>query len=303
MITKLAKTVAQTQTPSESTPPHLNERSWLEYQEVTANELCSNLSLELKRIAKKASAKHVHDTRVALRRWDSVWNVLERDGWHTDAFAKKIGRHLKKLRKLLGQLRDWDVNIEVGTTLGVPDELLNKWSQERDKAEKHIRSGLKKMKVGKLPKRMRKFIKVRPYELRREIAQVKLRMLAESAYAHLEPYLKEQEELTRQAEKAAHDWQTMHRLRLCIKGWRYLLTEFFGLTNLELVKAQQLLGKYNDISRISRLLSEDEATKVLAKDVLRKIESQSDLLMKEFTELRKTLPYGLRPALISHYGV
>ena len=295
--------MAQQQTPTESTLPHLNERSWLEFEEITAIELCGNLALELKRISKKASSKHVHDTRVALRRWDSVWNVLDRDGWRTDVFDKKIGRHLKKLRKLLGELRDWDVNIEVGTTLGVPAALLEDWSQARDRAEKHIRSGLKKMKVAKLPKRMRKFIRVRPYEVRREIAQVKLRMLAESAYAHLEPYLTEQEELTRQAEAVANDWQTMHQLRLCIKGWRYLLTEFFGLTNLELVRAQQLLGKYNDISRISRLINEDEASKVLAKDALSKIESQSDLLMKEFTELRKTLPYGLRPVMISHYGV
>lgn len=288
---------------STTTAPHLKERSWLEFEESTAIALCNNLAEELKLLAKKANARHVHDTRVALRRWDAVWSVLERDGWRTDAYNKRVGRHLKRLRKRLGELRDWDVNIETGQSFSVPDQLLERWKQERSQAEKRMRRGLKEMKVGKLPKRLRKFIEKRPFQLRREIAQVKVRLLAENAYEHLEPYLVEQEELTKDAEAVAHDWQTLHQLRLRIKHWRYLLTEFFGLTNLELVRAQQLLGKYNDISRISRLLNESEHTKALAKDALAKIESQSELLMKEFTEFRKSLPYGLRPAVVSRKPV
>ncbi|HEY9773640.1 MAG TPA: CHAD domain-containing protein [Planktothrix sp.] len=284
---------------SSSIPPHLNQRPWLEFEEATASALCNNVAGELKLIAKKCSAKHVHDTRVALRRWDSIWQVLERDGWRTKKYWQKVGKELKTLRKLLGDLRDWDVNFELAETLDLPEEVLDVWLKERARAEKKVKQDLRSLDIKQLIKRIDKFVRVRPQELRREIAATRLRRLAESAYTHLEPFLDEQEQMVRRLERRANTPETLHQLRLCIKGWRYLLTEFFGLTNLELVKAQQLLGKYNDVHRVLRLLTGDEKTRELAKDAVVKLEAQSEQLMKEFTEFRKSLPYGLRPSVVS----
>lgn len=283
----------------ETIPPHLLERSWLEFEEQAAFGLCENLASELEGLDKKVSAKRVHDTRVALRRWDSIWDVLERDGWSTKKYEKRIGKHLRVLRKLLGKLRDWDVNIETGESLGVPEEILMRWIKRRDKTEKKVRAEIKDMDIPTLVSRLRKFLKKRPFALRHEIAETDLRQLAASAYAHLEPFLEQQEANTRKLERNAKDWESLHQLRLSIKAWRYFLTELFGLTNLELVKGQQILGKYNDLHRILILLREEDEAEGLAKSVIAKTEAQTDQLMKEFTEFRKRLPYGLRPSVVT----
>jgi CHAD domain-containing protein len=282
---------------SETVPPHLNQCSWLEFEEQTAVLLFEGLAQELKAINKKASAKRVHDTRVALRRWDSIWAVLERDGWRTKEYWSETGKTLKKLRKLLGDLRDWDVNMELGDSLTVPDIVLERWSQERLKVAKQVESELRRTDIKTLIKRMRKFIHARAGKLRDQLEESEPDKLKQTAYIHLNPFLIENEELTRMTERLAHDPLSLHGLRLCIKAWRYLLTEFFGLTNLELVRAQQLLGKYNDLHRVRRSLEQEPFA--LAKDAISKIDSQSAVLMKEFTEFRKSLPYGLRPAVIS----
>jgi len=284
---------------NQNVPPHLNQRSWLEFEEETAAAMCESVARELMRLSIKTSAKRVHDTRVALRRWDSVWNVLERDDWRTKKFWKQVGKDLKTLHKLLGELRDWDVNLETGRTYGLPQLVLTAWRQERAKIAKKVRSKLKRIDMDALVKRLRKFIRTRPHQLRREIAQNRLRKLAETAYDHLEPILYEHEEEARKLEEAATDPPSHHRLRLSIKSWRYLLTEFFGLTNLQLVRAQQILGKYNDLHRIHRLLEDDQRFAKLAKDVISRLSAQSEQHMKEFTDFRKALPYGLRPEVIS----
>jgi CHAD domain-containing protein len=280
-------------------PPHLTQRTWLEFEEATASSLCDSLAAELKLIRKKVSAKHVHDTRVALRRWNSVWKVLQRDGWRTKKFWQGVGKPLKHLRQRLGQLRDWDVNLEIAASLGVPEAIMKDWQDQRAKVEKAVRAEVRRLDIKELTAALRKFIRKRPLELRREIAQTKLRRLSETAYSHIDPFLTEQEDLVRKLEKIAADPITLHKLRLSIKSWRYLLTEFFGLTNIELVKGQQILGKYNDLHRILVLLRADTRTAELAKDIVARLEQQSDQLMKEFTEFRKTLPYGLRPTVIS----
>ncbi|HEY9715879.1 MAG TPA: CHAD domain-containing protein [Trichormus sp.] len=281
-------------------PPHLNQRSWLEFEEETASALCESVSRELKRLSIKTSAKRVHDTRVALRRWDSVWNVLERDGWATKKYWKQVGKDLKTLRKLLGDLRDWDVNLETGRAYGLPQLVLTAWREERGAVAKKVRGKLKHIDMDKLVKRLQKFIRTRPYELRREIAEQQLRRLAETAYAHLEPFLFEHEEEARKLEEEASNPPALHKLRLSIKAWRYFLTEFLGLTNLQLVRAQQILGKYNDLIRIHGLLVNDERFAELAKDVIERLSAQSEEHMKEFSDFRKALPYGLRPEVISH---
>jgi CHAD domain-containing protein len=284
------------------TPPHLKQCSWLEFEEGTVLAVCENLSTELKRISKKASVKRVHDTRVALRRWDSVWWVLEHDGWCTKKYWQRVGKKLKKLRKVLGELRDWDVNLEMGDSLGVPDRIKDRWLEARRHTSNKVQSEVDGMDMEDIIKQLNKFLRRRPLELRQEIAQTDVLKLAESAYQHLEPFLQEREEAARQLERRARDPISLHALRVSVKEWRYFLTEFFGLTNIELVRAQQVLGKYNDNHRVLTLLRQDDQAAALAKDVIADIEEQSKQLMKEFSEFRKSLPYGLRPVVQSFPG-
>jgi hypothetical protein len=86
-------------------------------------------------------------------------------------------------------------------------------------------------------------------------------------------------------------------LRLSIKAWRYLLAEFYGLTNLQLVRAQQILGKLNDLHRVETLLAESKTP--LANEALSKLNEQREKLLDDFTQFRESLPYGLRPTISS----
>ncbi|MGH9552525.1 MAG: CHAD domain-containing protein [Terriglobales bacterium] len=212
--------------------PHLNQSNWLEFEQSTAESLFENLSDELDRISHSPTSKRVHDTRVALRRWDSIWVVLERDGWRTKAYWKNVGKPLRRLRKALGELRDWDVNLETGEAVGLPKAILTEWSAERDFNRKKMRKELKKIDMDALLKQFARFIRKRPRELRQEIEETYPEQLLQTAFDHLEPFLQEQEVLTTQIERIATTPETMHQLRLAIKAWRYLLTEFYGLTNL-----------------------------------------------------------------------
>ena len=70
--------------------------------------------------------------------------------------------------------------------------------------------------------------------------------------------------------------------------------EFFGLTNLELVRAQQYLGKLNDLDRTRNLLLRDGEL-----DALIKLKAEYQGIRRQFNAIRKNLPYGLRPYMKS----
>lgn len=281
----------------EMTPPHLIEKVWLEFERDTALGVFDELEKTLERLSARSTAKRVHEARVALRRWDSVWAVLERDGWRTDKYWDKVGGKLKKLHKALGRLRDWDVNLEYAQQFKVPDDIVQEWKKERARVRNKVRERLKRLKVKKLLARLKEFVHMRPLELRSEV----LSAHNVSAYYHLEPYLSRQERETTEIEKNARSAEELHQLRLSIKAWRYLLTDFFYLTNLQLVRAQQLLGKLNDLERILNLLHGETASSAphSLKSVINKIEKQKDDHLKEFSTFRKELPYGLRPHIRS----
>src|SRR5262249_28091182 len=95
----------------------------------------------------------------------------------------------------------------------------------------------------------------------------------ECAYEHLEPYLVHLEGLTRETEMKAFTPAQLHELRIEIKSWRYFLTEFFGLTNLQIVKAQQLLGKVHDIDRMLEILDDSKKLPTLSSDKKARIDA------------------------------
>ncbi|HEY9712236.1 MAG TPA: CHAD domain-containing protein, partial [Chroococcales cyanobacterium] len=128
---------------SRAVPTHLDKSGWLDYEQETALSVFKGLRKGLKRLSRKATAKRVHDARVNLRRFDAIWKVLKQDGWESKKFKRSIGNDLKEVRRMLGSLRDWDVNIELGRDLGLPGELIDPWQVERDMVAQHIEDELK----------------------------------------------------------------------------------------------------------------------------------------------------------------
>lgn len=286
----------------ESAPPHLREQAWLELEQKTALGIYEDVEKALKKMAKAKLSKEpapklVHETRVVLRRWESIWGVLERDGWSEKKYWKKTGNQLRKLHKLLGEARDWDVNLEMAEEYSLPDSVKKVLKKERAKAGAKVSKKLAKLKLKRISKDLLKFLLKRPQEI--AVRHAGSSRLFQSAYSHLEPLLAEQEDTARALESHAQTPSELHELRLVIKSWRYLLVEFFGMTNLELVKAQQLLGKLNDLERMSQLVTAIAAQDVSATRAMIKLQEQKLKLLSDFDSLRVNLPYGLRPSVTS----
>jgi CHAD domain-containing protein len=207
-------------------PPHLDGSPWLMFEQQRALHIYDDLSRTLRRLSKKPSAERVHEARVVLRRWDCIWNVLDADGWSTKKYWKQVGKELKKIRHLLGTLRDCDVNIEVAESLNAPQDIIEKWLSERKSIARKTKKELKNLKVDKLLKRLSTFLLKRPEKLRHDFESNGDSSASDSAYNHLEPFVKAQEEIARKLASDAKTPEELHALRLGLKAWRYLLAEF-----------------------------------------------------------------------------
>jgi CHAD domain-containing protein len=83
----------------------------------------------------------------------------------------------------------------------------------------------------------------------------------------------------------------MHHLRLAIKGWRYLFSEFFNLKNAELEKVQGLLGDIHDLDKLSEWLLNDGGNII----AISNLKQRRAALLEEVPGALLELPYGLRP--------
>jgi CHAD domain-containing protein len=275
-----------------SIPPQYEESSWLEFELSRARALADALSLELEPLTRKPTAARVHSTRVVLRRWFSVWALLREDHWESGKFKHNVIKKLRRLSKLLGELRDWDVNLELGASFGCPQELLAHWEEERKLIRKEVKDRIGGLGTAKLLMRLRNYLQRHYEKLRTESASSPVK--AQSTYERLNEAVTNQEERVKELEATASTPEELHQLRLAIKRWRYLMTEFFGLTNLQLVKAQQLLGRLNDYKRLENLLIGEELPEVASK-----LKAERERILVEFAGIRGALPYGLRPLMIS----
>lgn len=273
-------------------PSYLQDIPWLDFELSRARELVSALKKQLKRLQKKTTVDQVHDTRVALRRWDCIWQILQADGWESAKFKQGQGRRLKRLLKVLGELRDWDVCLELGAEYSLSGSCLKAWKKNRRLACRKVSRTLAGLEVDHLDEELNTYLQKRCAKLKRRHRQTS--WVYTSAFDHLIVYLRQREQLAEQLESTASTSKELHRLRLAIKNWRYFLTEIFGLTNLELVKSQQYLGKIHDLEHLEKLLSGQ--TEFLA---LTKIRSEKKQLLQEFSKLRSHLPYGLKPQEIT----
>jgi CHAD domain-containing protein len=273
-------------------PSYLQNTPWVDFELARGRDLSLNLSKQLKRLRQKSGVEQVHDARVALRRWLCVWDILKTDGWQSGKFKRRYTVKLSSLRKDLGKVRDWDVCLDFGRQYNLSTGILRSWKRKRRQALAKVYKHLRRLPLKELAHKLDKYLVRRSHRIKRKIDQTS--WIYPSAYDHLVIYLRQREESTRQLEAVAQTVEELHRLRLAIKDWRYFLTELFGLTNLELVKAQQYLGQIHDLERLDKLLSGQ--TEFYA---LTKIRAEKNRLLQEFNQLRQNLPYGLKPQEIS----
>jgi len=318
-------------------PEHLLSYSWLELEKNQALRVFNDLAKMVGKLDKKLTVKRVHAARVTLRRWYSVWDIMAIDGWEDDqlhggGFDKTIGRQLKKLNKNLGLLRDLDVTLELARDLHLNQIVVRRLGKKRKDLEKKVGKKIAAIKLSKLIQRLRSYLAAKSEELQyltnkgngagSVIAPDKntdngsviiggmLGSQELSAYFHLDRFLLQSEHQCQMLCEHSTEDEELHELRLSIKRWRYLLTEFFGLTNLELVSTQQILGKIRDLNRLRAEI--DDLKKPLTRAIDRKLITAADLKadkeliasaiaeqFKLLEPLLKNLPFGLRPYLLS----
>jgi CHAD domain-containing protein len=291
-------------------PSHLLNCDWAAYELSVLASLTRDLQAVTAKLERKLTTSRVHNARIALRRFQSICRVLDRDGLRLDEYdlAK---RELNRFRKSLGKLRDLEILVELAQGFDLDPAILKSW---RSKCEARNRKTMKQID----PKKLRRLLKSlghairhvkRPYTRFSSYANDRIHTAhngdghLQCAYDHLEPYLVQLEDLTRETEMKAFSPVQLHELRIEIKSWRYFLTEFFGLTNLQIVKAQQLLGKVHDIDRMLEILTDSNQLPTLSSDKRERISTFREKLLAEFGKFRKHLPYGLRPSVISRAGV
>jgi CHAD domain-containing protein len=221
-----------------------------------ASDALNAVLLEVRRLETRRDKKFIHSTRVAFRRWYAVWKVLKKDGWQRPDAKKKGFKELKKAYRLLGAVRDWDMTIGLARKGQVPEPIVKQWLKERSEVRKSSNKRLEKLALRKLVKKMKSFLDKRYQELRVEAIRNES-LKPESAYKHIDRYLRDREVKSRDLADDAHTLPQLHALRLSVKSWRYILVEFFGVSSLLLVDTQQTLGQINDIDRFIQVLERE----------------------------------------------
>lgn len=286
-------------------PEHLITVSWLSQEESRALSVMRDIEKCLAKSHKKLTVKRVHEIRVVLRRWYSIWDILCLDRWQDEQYEKQIGKTFKALNKQLGKLRDIDVNIAHAKEYSLPEVVIALWVKKRKKLTKEVAQKISKLKLHRAVSALKTYLGRKAYELEQylDFNEDELKhSINDSAYHHMVGFLEATERVAHEQARLASSDEELHELRLSVKRWRYILAEFFGLTNLELVQAQQVLGKHHDLTLLKEAL-ESTAAQLKGKNIAGLEEAQSRLLLEisslgeEIKPLKDNLPYGLRPSI------
>lgn len=269
---------------------HVERVAWVAFQAAAAYKLLEQMQTEFKRVRSKQSVTRVHDSRVALRRWFAIWHVMRADGWESKKFRNNAIVPMEHLLEQLGEVRDMDVLSELAADLNCKDSFLQKLKGYRDEARKELVKSLKIIDINELIKYISRYLQKRRHKMEAAVRQSSL--AAESASVHMHAILAEQEHQVRKLEEAATDPKGMHHLRLAIKGWRYLFSEFFNLKDAELERVQGLLGDIHDLDKLSEWLLNDGGNIVAVSN----LKQRRAALLEEVPGALLELPYGLRPA-------
>ena len=269
---------------------HVERVAWVAFQAAAAYRLLEQMQTEFKRVRSKQSVTRVHDSRVALRRWFAIWHVMRADGWESKKFRNNAIVPMEHLLEQLGEVRDMDVLSELAADLNCKASFLQKLQGYRDEARKELVKSLKIIDINELIKYISRYLQKRRHKMEEAVRQSSL--AAESASVHMHAILVEQEQQVRKLEETATDPKGMHHLRLAIKGWRYLFSEFFNLKDAELERVQGLLGDIHDLDKLSEWLLNDGGNIVAVSN----LKQRRAALLEEVPSALLELPYGLRPA-------
>ena len=208
---------------------------------------------EYKNLSKDFSEKNIHNLRVAYRRLKSVYYVLEIYGFKVDKILRK---DVKEIFKILGEMRDYQVNINLLKNLyfikEVPNEIEEKILLEIEKDGIKLRKRIRRNK--------KEIIKLLKKEEKRIKKHFKRTSEKEAAKIIINMYHQLNENVIKKKIQLSEDIQTYHDLRLSVKKLRYFLENFSLIEEIsgekigELKNMQELLGDINDLDVLKNTL-------------------------------------------------
>ncbi|HEY9760179.1 MAG TPA: CHAD domain-containing protein [Oculatellaceae cyanobacterium] len=265
--------------------------AWVSFEGAAAYRLLEQMLTEIKRVTDKQSIGRIHDARVTLRRWFAIWHTMRQDGWESKKFRNNAIVPLEHLLAQLGEVRDMDVLSELAADLNCKDSFLEKMKVYREEARKDLVKSLRIIDVNELIKYIGRYLRKRRNKMELGVRQSNLAQ--ESVSEHMHAILAEHEAHVRKLEENSADPKTMHHLRLGIKGWRYLLSEFFLVKDAQLEFAQGLLGDIHDLDELSEWLLTDGSNIV----AISNLKQRRAALLEDVPAALGNLPYGLRPSV------
>ena len=243
--------------------------------------LLRRLAYQTGRTAKSTHASDVHDLRVAIRRFtqalaafDSCFSVQE---------VKKIKRRLKKIMRLAGDVRDYDIAIEMLSRFkSAPAAILTSFRKRRKEAERDLTAAL------------RHWVERRTYSKWRAALESRGRdnvhhgPIAATAMRALEPMLEEFTSRGKRALGPKASIEKIHRLRIEAKKVRYTLELFapvYGASFdgwIERIKAlQDVLGAISDCETVREMIERQGGDRRIESALRRKVSRK----LEEFRQL------------------
>lgn len=190
-------------------------------------------------VNRRLSVKPVHHLRVAIRRARAALWVLRNSS--NSVHFKKLNHDLRKLGKVLGEVRELDVAIQDANDYGI------------DSIKLTSRRKTKQTKLQKLINRNQR------HNLAMQFFSLK------NAALTLSPNLSEARDnlrlqLNRQLERHIHGKTKLHRLRITMKKTRYAL-EALGRPVEPIKRLQTILGDAHDLEILQTLVGKNPKIK------------------------------------------
>jgi CHAD domain-containing protein len=210
----------------------------------------------------------IHDMRVATRRLNTAFKILENTVYDPD-ITKPWRRGLRKVLNNLSEARDTDVFIEHLTNYkaSLPadqqpdlDPLLEKLEQKREAAQTHIEEVLQKHKLRQLLTDLENFtskpgagVLDASSHAGRVAPSLVRHFVASALWQQYEVILAYQTQVAAGTNSVMASMETLHQLRIALKHFRYTL-EFFSealpATSQSLIEqvtaGQDYLGELHD---------------------------------------------------------
>ena len=201
------------------------------------------------KVSKKPSGKAVHDLRVATRRVRAAFWCFRQSSEHLH--FKKLNRHLRKLGKALGDVRELDVAIKDANYYEIDSsQLLAKRKVVQRKLRKRVNQNQRKLLIGRLMKAKKNIAANVPILFNNANNNLLVR-------------------LNQTLNRRIHGRTRLHQLRIAVKKGRYAF-EAMGKPIQPMKLLQDTLGEAHDMQQLQMFVGKNPKLKAIQSSLNKK---------------------------------